>query len=427
MVATVSTARASVLFVDDEVNILRSIRRSLRVLPLDVHLAESAEKALEILRSQPIDVVVSDMRMPTTSGAELLGQVAKEFPNTFRIILSGYADVDSMLAAINLGKVHRFLNKPWTNDELLEVIKDGIELSQLRLENAKLLALTEEQNKKLALINQDLEGKVQLRTKQIRSMLRKLENYSYGLEQSLYNVIASHPNIDGKLARQVSESASLLAKKLNWSKRQQKAVKLSGLICEIGLIGLPEELSARPFLALNPEQQQAFLKQTEVATLILSPLQELNIEMDIITNQFESPEGDTPPSDEAKLIAICRDFWRYRSGKITNKLLTSNEAYSEMKKYAGVRYDERLLNALAWIKDSHIEHQADDIVRVANLRPGMVLKKDLFNEIHILLLPKGHVFTEQSIAKLKNFERGKISKISLNIETFDTEKIEAEC
>lgn len=426
MVTKESTAKASVLFVDDEVNILRSIRRSLRGLPLEIDLAESADKALEILRRKPIDVVVSDMRMPTTSGAELLALVAKEFPNTFRIILSGYADVDSMLAAINLGKVHRFLNKPWTNDELVEVIKDGIELSQLRFENAKLLELTKEQNKKLALINQGLEEKVQLRTKQIRSMLHKLENYTYGLEQSLYNVIASHPNIDGKLARQISDSACKLARKLKWSNQQQKAVKLSGLICEIGLIGLPEELIERPFLALSSEQQQAFMNQTVIAALILSPLQELNTEMEIITTQFNPPNSEVAPSEEAKLIAICRDYWRYRAGKITNKALQSKEAYTEMKKHSGVRYDERLLNAFALIKDSNIEHHNEDMIRIANLKPGMVLKKDLFNDIHILLLSKGHVFTKQSINKLKNFEQGKASKILLSIEAFDDEESELE-
>jgi response regulator RpfG family c-di-GMP phosphodiesterase len=426
MVTKESSAKARVLFVDDEVNILRSIRRSLRGLPLEIDLAESADKALEILRRKPIDVVVSDMRMPTTSGAELLGLVAREFPNTFRIILSGYADVDSMLAAINLGKVHRFLNKPWTNDELVGVIKDGIELSQLRFENAKLLELTKEQNQKLAMINQGLEEKVQLRTKQIRSMLQKLENYTDGLEQSLYNVIASHPNIDGKLARQISESAAKLAKKLKWSTRQQKAVKLSGLVCEIGLIGLPEELIERPFLALSSEQQQAFMNQTVIAALILSPLQELNTEMEIITTQFKSLDCEIPPSEEAKLVAICRDYWRYRAGKITNKALQSNEAYSEMKKHAGVRYDARLLNAFALIKDSNAQQHNEDMVRVANLKPGMILKQDLFNEIHILLLSKGHVFTEKSINKLKSFEQGKASKILLSIEAFDDEASELE-
>lgn len=407
--------KPSILVVDDEVGILKSIRRTLHKMDVELTLLDKPEKAIEILSQRKFDVVLSDMKMPNINGADLLAQVAKQQPDSFRIILSGYADIESMLAAINHGKVHRYLKKPWNNDELMEVINDGIELSKLRYENGRLIALTQEQNKMLAQNNKELETKVKLRTKQILSALTKIKKHNDGLERTLYNVIVSHPNIDGKFARQVSESAHRLAKVLALPEREQTAAKLAGLICEIGMIGLPNSLITKNYSEMSYSQKKEFQSQTNVARLILSPLQGLDDEIEIIACQFEMVNGDNPPSVGARIISICRDYWRYRMGRITESHLSHKDTQLNMLKRAGFEYDKRMLSSFFALEHSNIALTSQDGVRSEDLVVGARLQNDLYNDLHILLLPAGHVFTQTSIAKLKNFEVGNKSKMMFDV------------
>ncbi len=109
----------SILFVDDEKSILKSLGRVFRSANYELHFAESGKKALDILKKIPIDVVVSDQRMPGMTGTDLLKVVNERWPHIMRVVLSGYTDVDSLLSAINEGEVYRFVTKPW-NDKALE-------------------------------------------------------------------------------------------------------------------------------------------------------------------------------------------------------------------------------------------------------------------------------------------------------------------
>jgi CheY-like chemotaxis protein len=108
----------SLLFVDDEESILRLLTRILRGEGYDIHTATSAEHALQILAQTPIAVVVSDQRLPGMSGTEFLRRVRALYPETVRIVLSGYADIESVTSAINDGAIYKFLTKPWEEDAL---------------------------------------------------------------------------------------------------------------------------------------------------------------------------------------------------------------------------------------------------------------------------------------------------------------------
>ena len=120
---TISYSDMTLLCVDDERIILRTLQRLFHRKPYTLLVADSAKNALEIIERSSIDVIVSDMRMPEMDGAALLEKVANAYPSTYRIVLSGYADFASTVAAINLGKINRFINKPWNNDELVNAIE----------------------------------------------------------------------------------------------------------------------------------------------------------------------------------------------------------------------------------------------------------------------------------------------------------------
>jgi len=113
-----------ILIVDDEQSVLKSVSRCFLDTPYEVFTAVSGNEALELLQQQgPVDLVISDFRMPGINGVEFLRQVMKRWPDTKRVILSAYTDSDILLSALNEGRVHRYVTKPWKNELLLEVVK----------------------------------------------------------------------------------------------------------------------------------------------------------------------------------------------------------------------------------------------------------------------------------------------------------------
>ncbi|PTT86622.1 two-component system response regulator, partial [Pseudomonas sp. HMWF005] len=119
--------RPKVLLVDDEESILNSLRRLLRTQPYDLLLATSGAQALEILAQQPVDLVMSDARMPNMDGASLLTHVRERHPAAVRIMLTGYADPTAIIKAINDGQIHRYISKPWNDEELLLILRQALE------------------------------------------------------------------------------------------------------------------------------------------------------------------------------------------------------------------------------------------------------------------------------------------------------------
>ncbi|CAN5317353.1 hypothetical protein BH09BAC6_BH09BAC6_16530 [soil metagenome] len=142
--------RCGVLYVDDEVNNLNSFQASFR-RDFTVYTAESAIAGRGILDNHEIGVIITDQRMPVTTGIEFLESILPIYPDTIRILLTGFSDMNAVMDAINRGQVYKYLVKPWQNDELKIYIKNALELYYLRKEN-KELAL------KLQIANEQLES-----------------------------------------------------------------------------------------------------------------------------------------------------------------------------------------------------------------------------------------------------------------------------
>ncbi len=133
-------SEGAILFVDDEENILKSIRRSLMDEPYEIFLANSGQQALEILENNKISVIVTDMRMPGMNGLELLEIVKKKYPDIVRIVLTGYAQVSTLIAAINSGQIYRYLVKPWKLEaEFKPALKQALEHYRLMKERNRII------------------------------------------------------------------------------------------------------------------------------------------------------------------------------------------------------------------------------------------------------------------------------------------------
>ena len=157
-----------ILCVDDEKNVLKAIERLFLDSDYEILTAESGEEGLEVFRNNDtIQLVVSDYRMPKMNGVDFLREVYKEWPETIRIVLSGYADTAAIVEAINDGHIYKFIPKPWNDDELKVTIAKALDHYNVQQKNVQLTLALEERNEELRDINSNLENLVKERTSEL--------------------------------------------------------------------------------------------------------------------------------------------------------------------------------------------------------------------------------------------------------------------
>lgn len=165
----------TVLCVDDEVNILNSLKRLLRKESYRLLTASRPDEGLSLLKEHEVQLVMTDHRMPEMSGTDFLARVKKDHPEVIRIILTGYTEVDSITRSINMGNIYKFFLKPWNDENLKLEIKKALEQYDLIQTNKELHKKVVEQNQALKEANENLEHKVRARTKTLEIQNKALE------------------------------------------------------------------------------------------------------------------------------------------------------------------------------------------------------------------------------------------------------------
>lgn len=141
--------KITILYVDDEMNNLISFKAVFRI-KYNVLTAISGEEAIKILRNNLINIIITDQRMPNMTGVEFLESILNEYPDPIRILLTGYADMNAVVDAVNKGKIFHYLTKPWNEEELDMTINRAFDIYKTRMEE-------KEMNQKLSLSNEQLE------------------------------------------------------------------------------------------------------------------------------------------------------------------------------------------------------------------------------------------------------------------------------
>jgi response regulator RpfG family c-di-GMP phosphodiesterase len=159
------TNQYTLLCVDDEKNILNSLKRLLRKEKFRMLTGNSGHEGLEILAENEVHVVLSDQRMPRMNGTEFLKEIKTLYPDIIRIILTGYTDVDSISEAINEGHIYKFFLKPWNDQNLKLEIRQAMEQYGLMQDNKRLHDQVFQQNQELKQINENLETIIEERTR----------------------------------------------------------------------------------------------------------------------------------------------------------------------------------------------------------------------------------------------------------------------
>ncbi len=153
-----STPERRILIVDDEENVLKALRRSLRKEGYELFFANGPREGLELLKQQPVDLVMSDHLMPEMTGLEFLKVVRDRYPDTMRLMLTGHADMQTAIDAINQGEIYRFLTKPWDDTDLKVTLFLAFEQLDLQRENRRLMAMVRRQHDLISSLEQEHPG-----------------------------------------------------------------------------------------------------------------------------------------------------------------------------------------------------------------------------------------------------------------------------
>jgi response regulator RpfG family c-di-GMP phosphodiesterase len=297
-------------------------------------------------------------------------------------------------------------------------VKQALERKELEQEKKRLEKLTIRQNDELKELNNSLEQKVLLRTKELKSAHDLLFGVNEKLRNSFITSIKVFSNViemrSGKLmghSRQVADLARKIAKKLNLNSHETQDVFVAGLLADIGKIGFTDELINTPMTQLTADQLGAFHKHTLRAEQLLMPLDDLLVAAKIIRAQHERFDGRGYPEGlkgneiplGARILAVASDFHLLQIGMLSPKRLFANEAKALIINGAGNRFDPEVIDAFKCVFDVSDVEQPMQSITVKNLLPGMVLAADLISKEGLMLLSADHVLEQNVIDKLRLF------------------------
>lgn len=425
---------ATILCVDDEPSILASLQRLFRKHDFRVVCADGAAAGLAVLEQETIDVVMSDMRMPQCSGTEFLERVRERWPTTMRLMLTGYADLGSIVGAINRGEIYRYITKPWNDEDILLIVRDALGRRSLEQEKERLEQLTREQNASLLDLNATLEERVRARTAEVQSAQQALLASNHRLKGNFLTsikILSSMIEMRGGAmaghARGVADLARKVAVRMGLPAREAQDVFIAGLLHEIGKVGFPDGLLRIPEYVLKGDAMGQYRKYPQLGEQLLMPLEELREAARIVGAHRERFDGTGFPNRlagfdipvGARILAVAYDFEALQSGQLVQRQLDGKQAAGLLAESRGKRYDPDVIEAFYDVRTGrHVVDEVSDVAMgISQLKPGMALARDLVSDDGALLLSADHVLSERLLKQLADFERRSGTTLQLYIKT----------
>ena len=350
---------------------------------------------------------------------QLLEQVRERWPTVGRILLTGYADIGSTVAAINRGQIHRYVAKPWNDRELLTCVQDGLERRRLEKENQALLRLTRTQNDELQALNSELAARVKARTSELEQVNAMLETSFAQLQQNFLLSIDVFSGLvelrSGGMAgysREVADLARRIARRLDVGTMLEQDIYIAGLLHEVGKIGFPDAMLRKPVSAMASDELALYRRHTLNGEAALLPLAQLQRVGRFIRLHHERIDGkgfpDALSGDDvplgAQILSVASDYYAAQSGRLSLKRYSPAEAHSLILGGAGTRYEKAVVEAFELaLTDEPTEKPRDRQLRPHEVLPGMVLSRDLLSPQGTLLLAAGFTFDMRVVRQLREF------------------------
>jgi response regulator RpfG family c-di-GMP phosphodiesterase len=362
-----------VLFVDDEPNVLEGIRRGLRNR-VELHTATSGAEGLTVLRDAgPFAVVVSDMRMPAMTGSQFVAEARALCPDTVRMMLSGQSDLEATIAAVNEGRIFRFLSKPCSSDQLWAAVEAGIE--QYRLITAEKV-----------LLEQTLAGAV----KMLVEVLGIVSPAAYGRAS--------------RLRRYVDAMTSAIGLPDRWQ------IPLAALVSQIGCVTLPKDTVSKADAgqALSDDEKILYESHPEVAAKLLAAIPRLEDVAAIVAGQRRLPDVGSLPADLAKWdICLLGQTLLYAAGEFDRRIVSGVSRADAIEALRSPRagVPVAMVDALRAMPRGPSQ-TVRRMIGLKDLASGMVFDEDLYTTKGVRLVPSGQEVTASLLVRLRAIASG---------------------
>ena len=322
--------RRKILLVDDEENNLAFMVRSLRGEPYEVTKCLNSLDALEIAKKENYDVILSDHKMPNMNGIEFLQKAGEVSPDSIKVLVTAYSDADILIDSINLAKVYRYIKKPYKPDELKITVASAIDYLKLKEDNKNLVT--------------DLKDLFSGTIKAIVEALDAKDSFTLGR------------------SRRVTFYSLKIAEKLGLSNYLIGELELAGLLHDIGMIGVSDDILYKTE-KLTDEEYEEIKLHVNHGVRILEDINQLKEVVDIIKHHHEHYDGTGYPSglkgEEipllSRIIAITDAYDSMISNRAYRKSLTPDEAKMVLSNLSGSQFDPNLTQIFIEILPSVME------------------------------------------------------------------------
>lgn len=427
--------KLNILLLDDENDILKALNRVLR-MDYNVVTFDNGADALQHLQDNPVHIIISDMRMPEMDGADFLAKAREMQPQTVRLLLTGYADIQSTVRAVNAGGIHTYISKPWDNENLKLIVAKAAEFYRLSRDKERLTIELAERNKELEVVNQELaennqkleefnqalEAKVQERTLELQETNKRLEislasrNKTFKDILAMVTAIIQHrTGYPADHAERIANQAKSVAVKLKLPETIASHVYLCGLMHQIGLIGETDN----DWKVVKVHQDSDIPVTPNVNPIlgaeIVGRIKRFEPLMEIIRHQDELYDGTGKPDhlqgDQipigARIIKVVKDYDFFVSGSNNPRRMHTKSAQEYLRQQAGTYYDINVVEAFIAIVSAvtRIEEGMELCISLSEVRPGMVIKRDIYLPNGSLMLTAGNAMNESLLRKLKELEK----------------------
>lgn len=420
-----------ILLLDDEPEVLKALTRILRK-DYEVASFTDGEEALRELHRHLYSVLITDMRMPGIDGATFLQNAHEISPLSQKILLTGYSDPKDTTAAINLGHIDFYLNKPWDNDDLIAKLKVCIENFvneyQQRLINKQII----NRNEELLFQQGELEQKIKKNEQTIShsesekaNNLLKLKQYFQTSVEVLVQCIKMH-NLDpfghgDRIATQVQ----FLCESFKLSSLITYQTVVAARLYELGKMQFPQtelEEFDRQQLTDSGRRYRSFL---DTSAGLLRGFSDFSGVSAIIRHIFENIDGSGGPSGlkaekvpiPCQIIQICAAYDKLVTGKVTGQTVSPSQALIQIQTEKKNLINAKVINAFATMVTkliSSTEKPIEYALSTKQLQPGMTLAHDLpLEAAKSNYLNKGHVLTQENVSSLQNIARNRESPMIL--------------
>lgn len=368
------TGQPTVLVVDDEKMIIKSLSRLLKMKGLDVVTAASAKGALALMEKREIALVLSDYNMPDMNGLDLMIEIRMKYPDTVRIMLTAFSEQHLMQTAINRGEIYRFFTKPWDEKELMSAVTSGLVRHQHVRDEKKHLV---EQREALVFAREQLlQEKERMLLDQERFM-REREKILLALERSnIETVTAIAEAIELKdiytrgHCTRVRNYALRLAREIDLPSELLMDLSYGALLHDCGKIGISEEILLKPG-KLDRQQRQRIEEHPVKGYHLTCSVHHLKTASIFIRQHHERWDGEGYPDglkgDEihvcSRIVAIADTFDAMTSDRSYRKGMTTTKARDILLACKGTQFDPMLVDRFVSLLDCiGIEKMAEDLL-----------------------------------------------------------------